>query len=68
MTLKMISFQILLMNYHNGEKIKYTDLPLTKSTEVLYVNKNLLKQLGYTIDDLKDLTIEKLAEISEKCQ
>ena len=47
---------------------KIYGLPLTKSTEVLYVNKNLLEQLGYTVDDLKDLTFEKLAEISEKCQ
>lgn len=47
---------------------KIYGLPMTKSTEVLYVNKNLLEQLGYTVDDLKDLTFEKLAEISEKCQ
>ena len=47
---------------------KIYGLPMTKSTEVLYVNKTLLEQLGYTVDDLKDLTFEKLAEISEKCQ
>lgn len=47
---------------------KIYGLPMTKSTEVLYVNKNLLEKLGYTVDDLKDLTFEKLAEISEKCQ
>lgn len=41
-------------------------LPMTKSTEVLYVNKTLLEQLGYTVEDLKDITFEKLAEISEK--
>ena len=45
---------------------KIYGLPMTKSTEVLYVNKNLLEQLGYTVDDLKDLTFEKLAEISQK--
>lgn len=45
---------------------KIYGLPMTKSTEVLYVNKNLLEQLGYTTDDLKDLTFEKLAEISQK--
>ena len=45
---------------------KIYGLPLTKSTEVLYVNKNLLEQLGYTVEDLNDLTFEKLAEISQK--
>lgn len=43
-------------------------LPMTKSTEVLYVNKTLLEKLGYTVDDLKDLTFEKLAEISQKAK
>lgn len=43
-------------------------IPMTKSTEVVYVNKTLLEQLGYTMDDLKGLTIEKLAEISKKCK
>ncbi|WP_305084216.1 extracellular solute-binding protein [uncultured Clostridium sp.] len=47
---------------------KIYGLPMTKSTEVLYVNKNLLEQLGYTVEDLKDLDFKKLAEISEKCQ
>lgn len=41
-------------------------IPMTKSTEVLYVNKTLLEQIGYKIDDLKDLTFEKLSEISKK--
>ena len=41
-------------------------LPMTKSTEVLYVNKNMLESLGYTLEDLEDLTFEKLAEISNK--
>ena len=40
--------------------------PMTKSTEVLYVNKNMLESLGYTLEDLEDLTFEKLAEISNK--
>lgn len=43
-------------------------IPMTKSTEVLYVNKTMLEQLGYTMDDLKDLTIQKVAEISKKCK
>ena len=43
-------------------------IPMTKSTEVLYVNKTMLEKLGYTMDDLKDLTVEKLAEISKKCK
>ncbi|MEN8075539.1 extracellular solute-binding protein [Clostridioides difficile] len=47
---------------------KIYGLPMTKSTEVLYVNKNLLEQLGYTVEDLKDLTFEKLAEISQKAK
>ena len=41
-------------------------LPMTKSTEVLYVNKNMLESLGYTLEDLEGLTFEKLAEISNK--
>ena len=45
---------------------KIYGLPMTKSTEVLYVNKNMLESLGYTLDDLEDLTLEKLAEISNK--
>ena len=48
-----------------GENKVY-GLPMTKSTEVLYVIKILLVQLGYTTDDFKDLTFEKLAEISQK--
>lgn len=47
---------------------KIYGLPMTKSTEVLYVNKTLLEQLGYTVDDLEDLTFEKLAEISQKAK
>ena len=47
---------------------KIYGLPMTKSTEVLYVNKNLLEQIGYTVEDLKDLTFEKLAEISQKAK
>ncbi|MDU2672251.1 MAG: extracellular solute-binding protein [Clostridium sp.] len=43
-------------------------IPMTKSTEVLYVNKTMLEQLGYTMEDLKGLTVEKLAEISKKCK
>ena len=45
---------------------KVYGLPITKSTEVLYVNKNMLESLGYTLEDLEDLTFEKLAEISNK--
>ena len=62
----MTLYQISLKNYLNGGENKVYGLPMTKSTEVLYVNKNLLEQLGYTTDDLKDLTFEKLAEISQK--
>ena len=45
---------------------KIYGLPMTKSTEVLYVNKNMLESLGCTLEDLEDLTFEKLAEISNK--
>lgn len=45
---------------------KVYGLPMTKSTEVLYVNKNMLESLGYTLEDLENLTFEKLAEISNK--
>ena len=45
---------------------KVYGLPMTKSTEVLYVNKNMLESLGCTLEDLEDLTFEKLAEISNK--
>ncbi len=48
-----------------GENKVY-GLPMTKSTEVVYVNKNMLEQLGYTLADLENLTMEKLAEISTK--
>ncbi|MGL4345413.1 MAG: extracellular solute-binding protein [Cellulosilyticaceae bacterium] len=45
---------------------KIYGLPMTKSTEVVYVNKDLVEKLGYTMDDLQGLTMEKLAEISKK--
>lgn len=45
---------------------KVYGMPMTKSTEVVYVNTNLLEKLGYSLDDLKNLTMEKLAEISKK--
>ena len=41
-------------------------IPLTKSTEVLYVNETLLGTLGYTMNDLNNLTMEKLTEICKK--
>ena len=41
-------------------------IPLTKSTEVVYVNETLLGTLGYTMNDLKNLTMEKLTEICKK--
>ena len=67
MILKMILLQTFIEEVITmGRIIKFMDIPMTKSTEVLYVNKNLLEQLGYTVDDLKDLTFEKLAEISQK--
>ena len=33
-------------------------IPLTKSTEVVYVNETLLGTLGYTMNDLKNLTMD----------
>lgn len=48
------------------DKNKIYGIPMTKSTEVVYVNKNKLEQLGYKVDDLKNLTVEKLVEISKK--
>lgn len=48
------------------EEGKVYGLPMTKSTEVLYVNKTLLEKLGYTMADMENLTMEKLAEISKK--
>ena len=39
-------------------------LPMTKSTEVVYVNKTKLEEIGYTMEDVQNMTIEKLAEIS----
>lgn len=47
---------------------KIYGLPMTKSTEVLYVNKNLLEELGYTVNDLNNLTFEKLSEVSQKAK
>ncbi|MGL4736875.1 MAG: extracellular solute-binding protein [Cellulosilyticaceae bacterium] len=47
---------------------KIYGLPMTKSTEVVYVNKDLVEKLGYTMDDLQGLTMEKVAEISKKCK
>lgn len=47
---------------------KIYGIPLTKSTEVVYVNETLLGTLGYTMDDLKGLTMDKLTEICKKCK
>lgn len=47
---------------------KVYGIPMTKSTEVLYVNKTLLEKIGYSVDDLSELTYEKLAEISKKAK
>lgn len=41
-------------------------MPLSKSTEVLFVNKTKLEELGYKVEDIKTgLTMEKLIEISK---
>ena len=45
---------------------KVYGMPMTKSTEVVYVNKTLLEKIGYKVEDLQNLTMEKLAEISKK--
>lgn len=50
------------------EKGKVYGLPMTKSTEVLYVNKNLLEEIGYKVEDLNNLTMDKLVEISKKAK
>ena len=50
------------------DKDKIYGIPLTKSTEVLYVNKTLLEKLGYTIEDLNGATMDKIAEISAKAK
>lgn len=47
---------------------KVYGIPMTKSTEVVYVNKNLLEKLGYKASDLENLTMEKLTEISKKAK
>ena len=44
---------------------KLYGMPMTKSTEVIYVNKTLLEQLGYTEEDVQGMTMDKLAEISK---
>nr|WP_307989304.1 extracellular solute-binding protein [uncultured Niameybacter sp.] len=44
---------------------KLYGMPLTKSTEVIYVNKTLLEKLGYTLEDIQGMTMEKLAEVSK---
>lgn len=50
------------------EKGKVFGMPMTKSTEVLYVNKNLLEKLGYKVEDLQNPTMEKIVEISKKAK
>lgn len=59
------SFMKEVSQWENG---KVYGLPMTKSTEVLYVNKTLLEKLGYKVEDLQNLTMEKLAEISKKAK
>lgn len=44
---------------------KLYGMPMTKSTEVIYVNKTLLEKLGYTEQDVQGMTMDKLAEISK---
>lgn len=44
---------------------KLYGMPLTKSTEVIYVNKTLLEKIGYTVEDIQGMTMEKLAEVSK---
>ncbi|MGL4797822.1 MAG: extracellular solute-binding protein [Cellulosilyticaceae bacterium] len=43
-------------------------MPMTKSTEVIYVNKTLLEKIGYTMEDVQGMTMEKLAEVSQKAK
>lgn len=57
------SFMAELSQWEEG---KVYGMPMTKSTEVLYVNKTLLEKLGYTVADMENLTMEKLVEISKK--
>lgn len=40
-------------------------MPMTKSTEVIYVNKTLLEKIGYTEADVQGMNMDKLAEISK---
>ena len=47
---------------------KIYGVPMTKSTEVLYINKNLVEKLGYTVEDVQNLTMDKLVEISKKAK
>ena len=49
------------------EEGKVYGMPMTKSTKVLYVNKNMLEELGYSLADMENLTMKKLSEISKKC-
>ena len=44
---------------------KLYGMPMTKSTEVIYVNKTLLEKIGYTEADVQGMTMDKLAEISK---
>ena len=47
------------------EEGKLYGMPMTKSTEVIYVNKTLLEKIGYTVEDIQGMTMEKLAEVSK---
>lgn len=44
---------------------KLYGMPMTKSTEVIYVNKTLLEKIGYTEADVQGMTMDKLAEVSK---
>lgn len=58
--------QSFMAEVSQWEEDKVYGMPMTKSTEVLYVNKTLLEKLGYTLADMENLTMEKMVEISEK--
>ncbi len=47
---------------------KLYGMPMTKSTEVVYVNTTLLEQLGYTLEDLEGMTMETVIEICKKAK
>ncbi|MGL5479818.1 MAG: ABC transporter substrate-binding protein [Clostridium sp.] len=47
---------------------KQYGMPLTKSTEVVYVNKTLLEKLGYKVEDIQNMTMDKLIEVSKKAK